>query len=189
MAVTEERSASKVWRVGVRQVVYMALGAALYAGLTLPTNLLPVPSAGNVSLRPAIVIPLFFGVVFGPVVGFFAGAIGNTISDLISGYGIVWFWELGNGILGLIAGLAFYWTWGYYRSTRNIVIAEIFSAVGIVVGLGIAAYSDIWVYKLSVAGATSELVAAGGTDLVNGLILLPILLVVYNAAMRRVGRG
>ena len=189
MAVTEKRSASRVWGVGVRQVVYMALGAALYAALSLPTNLIPVPSAGNVSLRPAIVIPLFFGVVFGPVVGFFTGLVGNTISDLISGYGIVWFWELGNGILGLIAGLAIYWTWGHYTKTRNIVIAEVFSAVGIVVGLAIAAYSDIWVYKLTVGAATSEFVAAAGTDLVNGLILLPILLVIYNAVARRRGRA
>ena len=189
MAVTERRSASEIWRVGVRQVVYMALGAALYAGLSLPTNLIPIPSAGNVSLRPAIVIPLFFGAVFGPVVGFFTGAIGNTIGDLISGYGIVWFWELGNGLVGLIAGLAVYMTWGHYNNTRNIIIAEIFSAVGIVVGIAMAAYSDILVYKLTVAGSTSELVAAGGTDLVNGLILLPILLVIYNAAIKRTGRA
>ena len=186
MAVTEKRSASKIWGVGVRQVVYMALGAALYAGLSIPTNLIPVPSAGNVSLRPAIVIPLFFGAVFGPVVGFFTGAIGNTIGDLISGYGIVWFWEIGNG---LIAGLAVYLTFGHYTNTRNIIIAEIFSAVGIVVGIAFAAYSDIWVYKLTFAGSTSELVAAAGTDLVNGLILLPILLIIYNAAMRRTGRA
>ena len=189
MAVTEERSSAKVWHVGVRQVVYMALGAALYAGLSIPTNLLPVPSAGNVSLRPAIVIPLFFGVVFGPVVGFFTGLIGNTIGDLISGYGIVWFWELGNGIIGLIAGLAVYMTLARYITTRNIIIAEIFSAIGIIVGIAIAAYSDIWVYKLTVAGSTSELVAAAGTDLINGLILLPILLVIYNVAARRMGRG
>lgn len=189
MAVTDERSTSKVWRVGVRQVVYMALGAALYAALSIPTNLLPVPSAGNVSLRPAIVIPLFFGVVFGPVVGFFTGLIGNTIGDLISGYGIVWFWELGNGLVGLIAGLAVYLTLARYNTTRNIIIAEIFSAIGIIVGIAIAAYSDILVYKLTVAGSTSELVAAAGTDLINGLILLPIFLVIYNAAARRMGRG
>ena len=189
MAVTEERSASKIWGVGVRQVVYMALGAALYGGLSVPTNLLQLPSAGNVSFRPAIVIPLFFGAVFGPVVGFFAGAVGNIIGDLISGYGLFWNWDLGNGLIGLIAGLAMYITWGRYNSSRNIVIAEIFSAVGIVVGIGFAAYSDILVSKLTIAGATSEFVPAAGTDLVNGLILLPILLVAYNAAVRRIGRA
>jgi energy-coupling factor transport system substrate-specific component len=189
VAVTEKRTASQIWGVGVRQVVYMALGAALYAALSIPTNLLPIPSAGNVSLRPAIVIPLFFGVVFGPVVGFFTGAIGNTIGDLISGYGIVWFWEIGNGLIGLIAGLAVYMTFGRYNNARNIIIAEIFSAVGIVVGIAFAAYSDIWVYKLTFAGSTSELVAAAGSDLINGLILLPILLIIYNAAMRRTGRA
>src|SRR6266436_9615225 len=106
MAVTEKRSTSQIWGVGVRQVVYMALGAALYAALSIPTNLIPIPSAGNVSLRPAIVIPLFFGAVFGPVVGFFAGAIGNTIGDLISCCCSVWFWQLCNGIIGPSAILA-----------------------------------------------------------------------------------
>ncbi len=114
----------------------------------LPTNLIPIPSTGNVSLRPAIVIPLFFGVVFGPGVGFFTGAVGNSIGDFISGYGIVWFWDIGNGLVGLIAGLAVYLTLGRYNNARNIIIAEIFSAIGIVVGIGFAAYSDIWVYKL-----------------------------------------
>src|SRR5260370_41635970 len=101
MAVTEKRSASRIWGVGVRQVVYMALGAALYAALSIPTNLIPIPSAGNVSLRPAIVIPLFFGSVFGPVVGFLACAIGNTIGDLISGYGFVCLFDIGHGLIAL----------------------------------------------------------------------------------------
>ena len=44
MAVTEKRTASQIWGVGVRQVVYMALGAALYAALSIPTNLIPIPA-------------------------------------------------------------------------------------------------------------------------------------------------
>src|SRR5260370_834778 len=34
-----------------------------------------------------------------------------------------------------------------------------------------------------------ELIPAAGSDLINGLILLPILLVAYNAAVRRFGRA
>ena len=192
MAVTErqEKINAKIWAVGVRQIVFMALGAALYGGLSWVTNIIQIPSAGNVSFRPAIVIPLFFGAVFGPWVGLFTGGIGNLLGDYISGYGIYWNWDIGNGLIGFIAGLAMLVTWGRYNNSRNILIAEVFAAIGIVVGIGFAAYNDIWISKLSFATASiGELLPAAGSDLINGLILLPILLVAYNAAVRRYGRA
>ncbi len=180
-----------IWAVGVRQVVYMALGAALYGALSYLTNFLQLPSVGNVSIRPAIVIPLFFGAVFGPIVGLFTGGIGNFIGDLISGYGVYWNWDIGNGLIGFIAGLALYSTFGSffgrYYNMRLIAIAEVLSVLGILVGIGFAAYTDIWVSKLNFAGATSEFVPAIVSDLIFGLILLPILLVAYNAAVGRRG--
>jgi energy-coupling factor transport system substrate-specific component len=185
---SKERSTAKTWGVGVRQVVYMALGAALYGGLSVLTNTLQLPSAGNVSFRPGIVIPIFFGAVFGPWVGLFSGGIGNFLGDLVSGYGVYWNWDLGNGIIGFIAGLAVLITIGRYRNTRAIVIAEIFGIVGIIVGIGFAAYTDMFVSKYTFAAATSEFLPAAGTDLLNAIILLPILLVAYNAARRRFGR-
>src|SRR5207237_1516112 len=73
MAVTrhEERSASRIWGIGVRQVVFMALGAALYGGWSYLTNILRLPASSNVCFRPAIVIPLFFGAVFGRLIVLF----------------------------------------------------------------------------------------------------------------------
>ena len=186
----QESLTARIWGIGVRQIVYMALGAALYGGLSWVTNIIQIPSAGNVSFRPAIVIPLFFGAVFGPWVGLFTGGIGNLLGDYISGYGIYWNWDIGNGLIGFIAGLAMLVTWGRYNNSRNILIAEVFAAIGIVVGIGFAAYNDIWISKLSFATASiGELLPAAGSDLINGLILLPILLVAYNAAMRRFGRA
>jgi len=189
--VVEQKSlTARVWGIGVRQIVFMALGAALYGGLSYVTNIIQLPSAGNVSFRPAIVIPLFFGVVFGPWVGLFVGGVGNLIGDYISGYGVYWNWDIGNGLIGFVAGLAMLITWGRYNSTRAIVVAEILSVVGIVVGIAFAAYNDIWISKLSfITATTGEIVPAAGSDLINGVILVPILLVAYVAAMRRFGRG
>ena len=191
MAVTERREslATKIWGIGVRQIVFMALGAALYGGLSYVTNVLQLPATSNVSLRPAIVIPIFFGAVFGPWVGLFTGAIGNFIGDLISGYGVYWNWDLGNGLIGFIAGLAMYLTWGRYTSVRNIVIAEVFCVIGVVVGIAFAAYSDMLLLKYTFPAASGNFIPATLSDLVNGLILLPILLIAYNAAVRRMGRG
>lgn len=184
-----ESLARKVWGIDVRQIVYMALGAALYAGLSYVTNSLQLPGATNVSLRPGIVIPLFFGAVFGPWVGLFTGAIGNTINDLLIG-GFYWNWELGIGLIGFVVGLAVYLTWGRYNKVSKIIFAEIFSVIGLIVGLGFAAITDIWVSQLSFQTVIlSEFFPALLPDLVIGLILLPILLVAYNAAVARIGRS
>lgn len=184
-----ESLAKKIWGVGVRHVVFMALGAAIYAGLSYVTNTLSLPGASNVSLRPGIAIPLFFGSVFGPWVGLFTGLVGNSINDAVS-YGIYWNWEVGLGLVGFIPGLAMYFTRGRYNTIMRIVIAEIFSVIGLVVGLGFASITDVWISHLTFATAmTTEFIPALLPDLVLGLILLPILLVAYNAAMARTGRS
>jgi hypothetical protein len=99
---------SEIWQVGTREVVYMAIGAALYAIFSYLFNgtVFVVPSASQVALRPAIVIPMFFGYAFGPVVGFFSGAVGNMFGDALTGFGLSPQWSLGNGLVGFIAGLS-----------------------------------------------------------------------------------
>ena len=74
---------NRVWEVGTREVVYMSIGAALFALLSWLFNgtVFVVPSVSQVALRPAIAIPMFFGYAFGPVVGFFTGAVGNMFGD------------------------------------------------------------------------------------------------------------
>lgn len=97
-----------MWEVGTRQIVYMAIGAALYAIFSWLFNgsVFVVPSVSQVALRPAIVIPMFFGFQFGPVVGFFTGAVGNMFGDALTGFGLSPQWSIGNGIVGLVAGLS-----------------------------------------------------------------------------------
>ena len=179
----------KIWGIGVRHVVFMALGAALYAGLSYVTNSLQLPGASNVAIRPAIVIPLFFGSVFGPWVGLFTGVVGNSINDALTG-GIYWNWEIGIGLVGFVAGLTMYFTRGRYNTVTRIILAEVFSVIALVVGLGFASITDIWASQMTFnAVITTEFVPALLPDLVLGLILLPILLVAYNAALGRSGRS
>lgn len=98
---------NEIWEVGTREVVYMAIGAALYAIFSYIFNgtVFVVPSVSQVSLRPAIAIPMFFGYAFGPVVGFFTGAVGNMFGDALTGFGLSPQWSVGNGLVGLISGL------------------------------------------------------------------------------------
>jgi len=96
------------WEVGTREVVWMAIGAALYAVFSFLFNgtVFVVPSLSQVSLRPAIAIPMFFGYAFGPVVGFFSGAVGNMFGDALTGFGLSPQWSIGNGLVGFVAGMA-----------------------------------------------------------------------------------
>jgi len=98
---------NQIWEIGTRQVVYMAIGAALYAIFSYLFNgtVFVVPSVSQVALRPAIAIPMFFGYAFGPVVGFFTGAVGNMFGDALTGFGLSPQWSIGNGLVGLIAGM------------------------------------------------------------------------------------
>ncbi len=98
---------NKAWEVGTRQVVWMAIGAALYAVFSWLFNgtVFVVPSVSQVALRPAIALPMFFGFTFGPVVGFFTGSVGALFGDALTGISLSPQWELGNGLVGFIAGL------------------------------------------------------------------------------------
>jgi len=98
---------NQIWQVGTREVVYMSIGAALYAIFSYLFNgtVFVVPSVSQVSLRPAIVIPMFFGYTFGPVVGFFTGAVGNMFGDALTGFGLSPQWSIGNGLVGFVSGM------------------------------------------------------------------------------------
>jgi uncharacterized membrane protein len=98
---------NEAWVVGTREVVWMAIGAALYAVFSWLFNgtVFFVPSISQVSLRPAIALPMFFGYAFGPVVGFFTGAVGNMFGDALTGFGLSPQWSIGNGLVGFIAGM------------------------------------------------------------------------------------
>jgi uncharacterized membrane protein len=98
---------NKAWEIGTREVVWMAIGAALYAVFSFVFNgtVFVVPSLSQVSLRPAIAVPMFFGFAFGPVVGFFTGAVGNMFGDALTGFGLSPQWSIGNGLIGFVSGM------------------------------------------------------------------------------------
>jgi energy-coupling factor transport system substrate-specific component len=62
-----------------RQIVIVALTAAIYAGMLIPFKAIPIVP-GLTELRPANVIPVLFGILFGPAAAWGAG-IGNLIAD------------------------------------------------------------------------------------------------------------
>jgi uncharacterized membrane protein len=131
--LTRENAA---WNVGTREVVYMSIGAALYAIFSWLFNgtVFVVPSISQVALRPAICIPMFFGYAFGPVVGFFSGAVGNMVGDALTGFGLSPQWSVGNGLVGFVSGLAMLFP-DKRKSLNTLLIAG-----GVLVALAVLLY-------------------------------------------------
>ena len=239
---------SAAWEVGTRQVVYMAIGAALYGVFNYIFNTIPMPSVSQVALRPSICIPIFFGYVFGPVVGFFTGAVGNILGDFLTGWGVYPAWDLGNGLIGMVPGLVMlfadkkrslnfltilvavlivvtaalvflnpqvigpwtgeiedfsFWAWAFIiggvvviagrfvleRINVDLAAVNLWGTLGIIIGIGFAAIADIWVNGYSFATAIiGEFAPAAGPNILNAMILTPILLAAYRAIQARTGR-
>ncbi len=241
-------SKSDAWEVGTRQVVYMAIGAALYGLFNYIFNTIPMPSISQVALRPSVCIPIFFGYAFGPVVGFFTGAVGNILGDFATGWGVYPAWDLANGLMGMIPGLVMlfadkkrslnfltilvailiivvaalvfinprvpgpwtgeiedfsFWAWGFIiggivvivgrflleRASVDLAAVNLWGTLGIIVGIGFAAIADIWINGYSFATAIiGEFAPAAGPNILNAMILTPILLAAYQAIQARTGR-
>lgn len=176
------------WEFGTRQVVYGAIGAALYGVFSWATNIFPLPAAGNVTFRPAVAVLIFFGAAYGPWVGLLAGFIGNTLGDALSGWGFYWNWSLGNGLMGMVAGLAMA-AIRDFRARADITKAVIWGVVGIAVGMLFASVTEKFIGGLDWNTAlVGYFVPAFIGNLVVTVILVPILMIAFAAVAARRGR-
>lgn len=90
-----------MWK-STKMIVLVALTAAIYAAILIPFKAFPIIPAFT-EFRPANLIPVVFGLFFGPA-GAWGAAIGNTIGDLLGGT-ISWgsaFGFVGNFFFGYI---------------------------------------------------------------------------------------
>jgi len=176
------------WEFGTRQVVYAAIGAALYGGLSLLTNVIPLPAAGNITFRPAVAVLIFFGAAFGPWVGLLAGFIGNTIGDWFAGWGFYWHWSLGNGLMGMIPGLIMV-SLKDFKARPEIMKAVGWGTLGIAVGMLFASVVEKFTggldWKTALVGYFTP--AFLGNFVVT-IILLPILMIAFAGVAARRGR-
>jgi len=160
----------------------MIVGMMLYGSLTIPFNTMRIPTTGLVALRPTIVIPLLFGFIFGPVVGFTTGFFGNLISDFFSFGSFFLNWDVGIGLIGLVAGA------GYFLAnradcarSRGLILSIVLSVAGSFVGIGFATATDylFGIGMISSTMALTEFATATLTYAINGAVLAPILLCLY----------
>lgn len=77
-------------KFGVKEVVAVGIGAALFVALTNVQVPLGIP---NTALQPRAALLAFLSAVFGPIVGAAVGIIGHALGDMFF-YGSAWV-ELG----------------------------------------------------------------------------------------------
>jgi len=179
---------NSTWEFGTRQVVYGAIGAALYGVFSWATNIFPLPAAGNVTFRPAVAVLIFFAAAYGPWVGLLAGFIGNTLGDMLSGWGFYWNWSLGNGLMGMVAGLVMA-AIKDFKARPDIVKAVTYGLGGIVVGMLFASLTEMFVGGIDFNTAlVGYFVPAFIGNTVVTVILLPILMIAFAGVAARRGR-
>lgn len=177
-----------LWAFGTREVVYAAIGAALYGVFSWVTNFIGLPAAGNIALRPAVAIPMFFGVAFGPLVGLLTGFVGNVLGDFLSGWGFWWSWSLGNGLMGMIPGFMAVGITSF-KARGTLIKAEILVIIAAAVGMLVPSLLEIPLSGIDLNTAIiGYWLPAALSNIINGLILVPILMVAYDAVASRSGR-
>lgn len=175
----------------VQEVTAAALCAALYAVAKAATAFIPTPW-GIGQFAPGVVVPAFFTIVFGPLVGALGAGIGVFVGDLyLSTFGLT------NPFLSLIAGVpanfvGFYllgWLMYKWGSWRLFIWA---SLAGLVVGNLIAA-SVVVFYISTFLGAfwplDVQLATTIGFTLFWITTMLPFVLAIVPALVKVVSKS
>ncbi|HUI91877.1 MAG TPA: QueT transporter family protein [Chitinivibrionales bacterium] len=167
------KSIFSVWS-STKQIVIVAVTAAVYAGTLIPFKPIQIVP-GLTELRPASVIPVLFGILFGPAAAW-GSAVGNLIADFFgmltpaSGFGVV-----ANFLFSYIAFLI----WGLlvkkqtvmdWRQTAVFIIAAVCASLA----CALTVATGVWVFKLA-PFAVVFLVVLINNSIMSG-ILGPILM-------------
>jgi len=129
----------------ITAVSYIVVSSAVTAVgflLTAPIPLIP----GAIHWRVLAFLPCVFGILFGGVIGFLAGAIGNTLWALLGGYfnpATPIFDLIGVGLTGLIPGL--FTKPSDALSSRGLIKITIVSLISGIIMVPIVAIGFDWV--------------------------------------------
>lgn len=130
---------------------------AMFASLTTVMTLLfriPIPSAqGYVNIGDTIL--LLAALMMGPAAGFWAGAMGSALADLMAGYAMYMpFTFFVKGLEGFLAG-------AMYKKTGNVAMATFLPALWMTIGYFL---TDWFLYGLAAASVATPL------NLLQGII-------------------
>ncbi|MEM7034565.1 MAG: ECF transporter S component [Chloroflexota bacterium] len=168
----------QVWGVDRQRLIVIVVGSIVYAILWSLEYLLNLPNLLNVSILPAVAIPIFCGLIWGPTVGFIVGALGVFLGDyFVTDIDFALYWDFGAGLLGLIAGLSTT-TARFFQSWRDYLVAELWVLLSIYVSLDYTVSRQV-LYEGASSGWDALFVDAFRNLSINALILVPVLIWIY----------
>ena len=127
-----------------KTIVGIAIGAALFGVLM---NFGSIRVTTNTSLTTSYIVLPIVGALFGPLPAFLTGLIGNTIADLIGGWGLWFDWPFGNAVAGFFMGLLPLYGAKIEDGVFSVKHAIIFAIVTIVgVGIGFGLVTPVLTY-------------------------------------------
>ncbi len=134
-------------KFGVKEVVAVGIGAALFVALTNVQVPLGIP---NTALQPRAALLAFLSAVFGPVVGAAVGIIGHALGDMFF-YGSAWWsWVFPEAVFAIAVG-AFANQYGIREGAfgkKEIILFNVMQVIGNAAAWIVAApVLDILIYK------------------------------------------
>ena len=175
--------------IGITLVSIFAFGIAYmnyHYGLT--NAFFGIVTFNDVLVGFLYIIPLFLGAVYGFWVGLAVGGIGFFIGGTISsqafpgapGYaaGVI---SIGFAIIGSVAGLSELKTRRHYNHLSDIIFTNIISGIGILISVCFVVYAGLALRHIDLSYAPSAILSLTIPEMLPGLILLPFLLMSYNA--------
>lgn len=199
LALQPQAQRTRFWRLGRREVLTMTIGVLLY---TLLSNLLfvlssPLPGARDLFwIAPALVLPLFFGIAYGPWVGlvtsgpgYFLGThtplalhwpmqmnVHNVIYtarlDILPS---TWYFYLAFSMLGFLAGLAPVLTKERTHFFYALMTAEAWSLCAILAAF-VLGFNSFWSRLYAYETFWLDFTHIALPNIVLVLILLPMIL-------------
>ena len=167
-----------------RPMIILAVGAVIYAALWGLRQLITGPNLLDIAIRPDVVVPIFCGLIWGPMIGVGVGIFGSFLGDfIIPGLPFPFYWDIAAGLLGLVAKLPPLTTQKRYR-WRDYLVAEGWTVLAIVVSLLFITLMQVVFEGLTNAGPAIFWPVLK-SNLANGLILIPLLLWLYQRFGRR----
>ena len=181
-----------------KKLSLISINAALYAVAIAVTSPIPTPW-GVGHFRPGVVIPAFFTVVFGPIIGGVGAAIGCFLGDFALS-----FFGLTTPLLSLIAGVpgnfgGFYvlgWLISKRRSLASFVISSFVALIvgNLVAALGVLAYFWFivpswasWPMNMKIAVVSGLTLFWVVTMVIFVIPLVPIIVSYVEPSLRRMG--
>ena len=170
-----------------KTIVGIAIGAALFGVLM---NFGSIRVTTNTSLTTSYIVLPIVGALFGPLPAFLTGLIGNTIADLIGGWGLWFDWSFGNAVAGFFMGLLPLYGAKIEDGVFTVKHAIIYAVVTVVgVGIGFELVTPVLTYLFYSSELTVTWIQAWAAIVSDASVAIIVGVPVLFALAKRNARG